>query len=209
MKHLIGTILLAVTFAIGFSACGNDGGVSSVWALKTTNFTDLNIYTGSKSGAVKTEIIVKENQNKDSLFRALTRDKYLRSFRDEVDAANKVSFEFLENGMLMFQDKSNGNYKMISEYVYEGNDLYILKGGTQKVYVATREADESGFYRQKAIMRRYFDGKTPTQEDAVSYDRKSIDLKDALEFGGFDNPESMVNAKDSIIWCNVKYIYKH
>lgn len=209
MKYLVGTILLAITFAFAFSACGNDGGVSSVLTLKTTNFTDLNIYAGSKDGAVKTEIEVKENQDKDSLYRTLVRDKYLRSFRDEIDAANKVSFEFLENGMMMFHDKSDGNYKMISEYVYDGNDLYILKEGTEKVYVATREADESGFYREKAVMRRRYDGKAPTLEDAVSYDRKKINLKEALEFAGFESEKNMVNPKDSIIWCNVKYIYNH
>ena len=111
--------------------------------------------------------------------------------------------------MMMFQDKSDGNYKMISEYVYEGNELYILKGGTEKVYVATREADESGFYRVKAVMRKRYDGKEQVQGDTVSYNRKKIELNEALEFAGFESKESMVNAKDSIIWCNVKYIYNH
>lgn len=117
-----------------------------------------------------------------------------------------------DEDMLTYTD---GTRKIVSSYIYKGNDLYVLKDGVNPVYVATKEEDGSGFYRRMLMCGYISEGKIivegkETDGSIMKADTVNgavYDLSDALKYADFNSPESFTNPKDTIVWCNVKYIY--
>lgn len=231
MKYIIRTILVCYTFALVFSACSNDGSKSSVFTRKPISyFRDLNVYVGSDAGAVHLPIIdtAVAEKDKDTWYRKVVLDSIFPMFKVIIDSdeasKDRISFEFLENGMLSYFDATNKT-RIISDYIYNGDDLYILKNGTEEVYVATRE-DESAqrFYRYRSILKNYYilpngipaEGENPAKDkvvvDTMSVEWATIDAEMALNFAAEKTvgrpEESMKVETDSLFWCNIKHIYE-
>lgn len=231
MQYIIRTILVLFSLMLIFSACGNDGGKSEVYTRKQIgDFRDLNVYVGSDEGAVNKPVIdtAIADKDKDAWYRKIVLDSILPMFKRQLDDENagkdRISFRFLDNGMLSYYD-ATAKMRIISDYIYKGDDLYILKNGTEELYVATRE-DASGerFYRYRAIMKNHYilpngipaDEENPARDkvvvDTMSVEWGTIDLEMALDFAKektVGRPEESMKVKsDTIYWCNVKQIYQ-
>lgn len=224
MKFIIGFVLSIFLLFIAVS-CSNDEGVSSLKSRKDVEYYDFQVYRGSDNGAIdvtqeyiKKKIGDKIVNNKDSLYRTLIVSQIGDAFKNE----NKISFEFLEdNNMLSFTDE-NKQRTIISSYEFIGDTLFVLQKSADKEemqLVAIREADGDAYFRTKSgrkfILKENKENGEEDKEEEKDPNPKFLNSKEGLfsEENVFDykyikDKASMFNEEDTVVWCNVKYIYE-
>lgn len=207
MKYIVGALVSVLI--LGLVACGSDNEGAPGYNRTAILYADgFNMYKGAVPEAVKVKLDTVPRWNSDSLYRMMTNNKYLSKFGDNDDF-NKISFEFLEGGMMVFADQTKG-YKVLSTYLHRNDSLFVLKNGTQEVFVAVKEKNGNSYYRTRSIMRKMLWAADPTKpvDDTMSVSGKLIDVELALKFAEFESLANMNKSRDTVVWCNVKYIYE-
>lgn len=158
--------------------------------------------------------------NYDSLYSTLVINKYFSSiYNREIKERNKIKFEFLEdedNMMSYVGENSEGNNAtIISNYEIKDNMLYIYEGGVTEIPVVSIDPETGEYYRRLAVVSLKQKYKSEaTQKDTLvtkvfdPMDDEVLDIEDALKEAGFGKAVDFKNPGDTVIWCNIKYVYK-
>lgn len=223
MKYLIKIIITSAVLFVLLSSCGNDGGKSPVIKRMNVDFRDFNVYCGSSQGAKEVSFddlfeVETSKLNQDSLCRLLTIRFLGNSVYQDINSTNKnnlITFEFMgdDGNMLTYTD---GSIKIVSSYIYKGDSLFVMKNGDDPVYVATKEADNDQFSR-RLVTCGYISDVIETNEEGeevttsklktMTENGETYDLAKALKYAGYPSSESFTTSSDTLVWCNVKYIY--
>lgn len=213
MKYLIRFIMSMLIMSV-MMACSGDDGISSEKRRKAIIYTDMHIYRGDKdAGAWKIEMDT-AGRDIDSLYHSLVRFKYFTEYSSEFVNSNNIRFEFVGDNqdLLAFSSESK---TIVSTYEFRGDSLYIHQNRNPEdtVFVAVREGDS--FYRTYSAQRyiRYIEGEDGKEIEKDSIDvlvrgGKTLNLETALQFAGIKDKESMTNKRDTVMFCNIKYIYQ-
>lgn len=182
-------VLLFMSFFI-LDSCTSDDGISSEMKNQFVDISDFSMYVGNQGGGVEVKY---NNLKKADLVRLYFGNKF------KLDNI-KTTIEF--NGdKITFSD--NGK-KIVSNYIFRQDSLYVIKRGDSLSYVALG-TNKNNLYQNKALAYC----STVLQDDTIAiYDDQRLDLDKTLQLAGYTSLKDMVNPKDTIVWCNVKYIFK-
>lgn len=191
MKKLIYPILLLLVIMVG---CGSDDDDNKELMRMYIDISDFTMYRGAPGGAVEVQF--------NTLKKKELVNKYLKSvyqadeYRYNTIQFNGDKLRYLEN------DK-----QIISTYKYAGDSLYIYVRDTVKKidtlkFVALVDANNN-FYREKGLCRYPY---SETKDTIRSLD-ENVTLEKILTLSKYNNLQDMTNPEDTIIWCNVKYLF--
>lgn len=155
--------------------------------------------------------------NVDSLYTTLVISRYFGSiYSMEIKDRNNIWFEFLDDAgdMLRYVGENSQGRRatIISSYEYDGDTLNILEGGTTPVFVAIKAEKTGEFYRTLGLVLPKLitetEGGLINNHPLKPEDKVEFTLESALRAVGYDDPATFTNEGDSVIWCNLKYIYR-
>lgn len=193
------SLLMLPILIIILIRCGGGEGVSAVktWTGKN-DISDFQAYEGIAGGGVipityKPDV----NGNIDSSRNAFFARK-MTAYDEQL--FQYITIEFYED-KVTFVD-STGNYKIVSNYHFKGDSLFVIKSGNRDAFIAQGTTDT--LYRRKSYARY----KSPkTGNDTVTYHNSALDLETVAKAAGFSGSNAM-DKGDTIIWLNARYIFK-
>lgn len=160
----------------------------------------------------------------DSLYATLVINNYFAPiYSDKIKEGSNVTFEFLEDEgdmlrYIWYDSKRKKEMTIISNYKYEGNSLYVLKGGEEPILVAQKDEKTGEFYRTIGLILPQLEVKEG-EEEAVQakfinnspldpIDNVIITTEIALDSIGFSDPATFTNPNDRVVWANLKFYYR-
>ncbi|GAB6120688.1 hypothetical protein JCM30204_18370 [Dysgonomonas termitidis] len=185
---------------VAFAACGSDDGISPLKRWTGTNdISDFQVYIGATGGAIPIPYPPDTTGSIDSARNAL----YTRKMNSvyNVNLFREMSVYFNED-KITYVD-SLGYYKIVSNYHFKDDSLFVLKGGNKDLFIAMGNMDT--LYRIKGYAR-YISPKTGN--DTISYHDFPLTPDIVAKLAGFPGAAAMESDNDTIVWLNAKYIFK-
>lgn len=190
MKKKIIYIIFTAAISL-FASCSSSDDATLRW--RKNDISDLKIYAGSSSGAI--QVNYDTLKNIDSL-RTVLVGKYIGTIYNS-DLYSMMSMDF--NGNKLTYIDSIGRYKIVSEYYFSHDSLYITKTDLSSIFIAQGTPDElyrrSGFTRYRNSLGR----------DTVILHNEVLSLESVLDKAIYNN---MQDPTDTIVWLNAKYIFR-
>jgi len=158
------------------------------------------MYKGSPSGAE--EITFAHDTIRSSQASIYFRGQYAVAGSIYVDE----SFEFHEGkATCVFYDSVTSRTKtIVADYEFRNDSLYVHKSDGTWYPIAPGSVDS--LYQTMALFRYANEDKT---DYIIQRKNKHLaDLDEALKEAGYSDRNAMTDPTDTIMWCNVKYIYK-
>jgi hypothetical protein len=197
MKY-IGLALL-LFLSLSFIMCTEEG-ESKVKSYKRTDVSDFHMYKGSPSGAE--EITFAHDTIRNNQASIYFRGQYAVAGSIYIDE----SFEFHEGkATCVFRDSvTNQTKTIVADYEFRNDSLYVHKSEGTWYPIAPGNIDS--LYQTMALSRYANEDKT---DYIVQRKNKHLtNLDEVLKEAGYADRNAMTDPTDTIMWCNVKYIYK-
>lgn len=174
--------------------CGSDNDDNNELMRMYIDISDFTMYRGAPGGAV--EVQFNTLKKKELVNKYLKKVYQPDEYKDNTIQFNGDKLRFLEKGK-----------QIISTYKYSGDSLYIYVRDTVKridtlKFVALVDANNN-FYREKGLCRYPY---SETRDTIRSLD-ENVTLEKILKLSRYNNLQDMTNPEDTIIWCNVKYLF--
>lgn len=214
MKKKLIYILSFVLFITVLYSCTSDGDATNM-QMKLRDMSDLKVYVGTPSGATEVDISTayrkKPITNLDSLKLALGRQYFATPLAIVSDSCSKITYEFLNNKLIYINDYTNTNnnlvnYKQIlSPYTFRNDSLFANLSSGSKVYVGLGENEKKIYANIGFILypKEAAEGRNINQTST-----STVNLKKAIKLSYLNSEADMTNPKDTIVVCNVKFIYE-
>lgn len=195
MKKMIYAVLFVL---LAFTGCGNEDENKEARRMYL-DISDFTMYKGAPGGAVQVQ------------FNTLKKKELVNKYLSKVYSPNEYAYNTIQfNGdKLRYVKSSDGRTgnQIISTYEYIEDSLFIhiLNAATQKnalEFVALVD-DNNNLYRQKGLCRYPY----PQKEDTIRSLDQKLDLATMLDLSGYNSLQDMTDQKDTIIWCNVRYLF--
>lgn len=169
--------------------------------LKRTyiDISDFTMYKGSSSGAVEVQF--------NTLKKKELVNKYLGRVYNSAEYNNyTIQFNGDKLRFVVSEDGKTGK-QIISTYEYISDSLYIhvrdtIKGIDTLRFVSLVDANNN-LYREKGLCRYPY----PEKGDTLRSLDQNLTLEKMLHLSGYNNLQEITDPKDTIIWCNVKYLF--
>lgn len=196
MKKITYLILLMLFALIG---CNSDNEDSTVLKQMYIDISDFTMYRGAPGGAVEVN------------FNNLKKRDLVNRYLSKVYNPNEYSFFTMQfnDEKLRYVESTNGRTgrQIISNYAYISDSLYIYVRDTVKAidtlkFVALVD-NNNNLFRHKGLCRYPY----PEKEDTVRSFNERLNLARMLELSGHNNLKNMTDPKDTIAWCNVRYLF--
>jgi len=186
MKKIILFFLCTSFFTI---ACDNEGDESSVMIRQSPEVL-LSMYIGSPSGG-------KEVLKTDSA------QLIFKYFNYNSSLYSGMSVEF-HGGMITY---INNNIKMVSQYEFVGDSLFAYKSDGSKIFIACGSTEE--LYLAQSFCRYPGLNHDGTEDSTyITTNTSLVDVDKALELSKYNALTDMSSGSDSLVWLNVRYIFK-
>ncbi|NDV94130.1 hypothetical protein D0T84_04250 [Dysgonomonas sp. 521] len=195
MKKII--VAFLICFVLAYTACSGDG-ENNVIRYSKTDIADFKIYIGSSQGGKEYVFPLDQNGSADSA-KSVALSGYMSSAYN-ANLYNDFKAEF-NDGMLTYTD-STGYTKIVSTYEFKGDSLFIFKTGGVPRFVAVGSMDS--LYRTRYISR-YWDSQREKDTVRVHTDVQTLDK--VLQYAGYSGLQDMKDISDTVMWCNVKYVF--
>jgi hypothetical protein len=183
-----------------FAACGSDDGISPIKRWTGINdISDFQVYVGATGGAIPITYALDTMGRIDSARNAL----YTRKINSVYNASLFKGMSVYFNEDKVTYVDSLGYYKIVSNYHFKDDSLFVLKDGNKDLFIAMGNIDT--LYRIKGYAR-YTSPKTGN--DTTSYHNFPLTPDIAAKLAGFPNAAAMSDKNDTVIWLNAKYIFK-
>lgn len=196
MKKLIYSILFLSLLLVGCSNSDDDG---KELARIYIDISDFSMYRGSSIGAVEVQ------------FNTLKKKELVNKYLGRVyNSGEYQNYTIQFNGdKLRFVDSQDGRTgtQIISTYEYISDSLYIhvrdtIKGIDTLRFVALVDTNNN-LYREKGLCRYPY----PERGDTLRSLDQNLTLEKMLNLSGYNNLQEITDPKDTIVWCNVKYLF--
>lgn len=195
MKKII--IAFLICFTLAYTACSGDG-ENNIIRYSKTDISDFKIYIGSSQGGEEYTFPLDQNGSADSA-KSVALSEYMSSAYN-ANLYNNFKAEFNDD-ILTYTD-STGYTKIVSTYEFREDSLFIFKTGGISRFVAV--GDMESLYRTRYISR-YWDSQKGIDTVRVHTDAQTLDK--VLQYAGYDGLQDMTDVSDTVMWCNVKYIF--
>lgn len=185
-------------------ACMSDS-ESKIVRYKTSDLSELTMYIGSANGAQTINIGGDTIQNMDSLRRAWANRYFASVYTSDRSKyeGNKISYEFSDNRVTYISRNSGDSiHQLVSTYEFVNDSLWIDMTGGKRLFAGLGSSPEDIYYRSGFAHFRGAD----TTIVALIKDTLLTDKVLGDKFG-FAQDLSNLTAEDTIIWCNVKYLF--
>lgn len=207
-------ILLALSLVTLLVACTSEG-ENRLVRYKTSDLSELKVYVGSERGVKNIDLrtffamdtVPADKVNTDSLRRVMATRYFgnLSSSDRGKFEGGQVSYEFAD-GRVTYISRSNESdvHLLVSTYEFRNDSLFIDMNNGVQHFAGLGTSEDSIFYRRSfAASRRAETGLN-----------KIVMLKDTLltnevlgERYGFKEDLSDMTERDTIVWCNVRYLF--
>ena len=193
MKKISYLIFFALLF---FLSCEKSNEESSILTARYVDVSDFTMYKGTDNGGVE---VLFNNLKKNELLSYYFKTGYNQRFY------KNISIDF--NGNKITYINLNGK-KIVSDYKFRNDSLFVITSDSIKEAFVALGSSENNLYRVRSLVRYPLpqeEGKE--HKDTIVMSEEKVDLAKVLKLAKFDNLEDMKNLKDSIIWCNVIYMF--
>ncbi|WP_051697653.1 hypothetical protein [Prevotella sp. 10(H)] len=194
-------LFIIIPLIIVLVRCSSGDGVSAVkrWS-EANDISDFQVYTRNDQGALEPMKYKPDmNGSTDSAYNAFFTQKMATPY--DAQLFRYFTAEFYE-GKLTFVDSAR-TAKIVSEYYFKDDSLFIIKSGNKDAFVAMGNMEE--LYRTKSYARYL----SPyTGNDTVSNYDVPLNLEKVAGLAGFSASEIIPDSKDTLIWLNAKYVFK-
>jgi hypothetical protein len=188
MKKILYIILFCTLF---LGSCGSDNDeTDDILMVTNVDLSDFRIYTGSSEGG-------KEVQFNDLKKTDLATRFFGTAYRNNI--YDKIEIQFNDK-KLTFID-STGTTKIISDFEFQGDSLFIKKHDGGKIFVALGTYDN--LYRMKGLSRYRLNN----SKDSIRIFNEPLNLDKMLAVRGLSSLSQMTDPTDTLIWCNAIYIF--
>ncbi|MDR0824846.1 MAG: hypothetical protein LBN74_07095 [Prevotella sp.] len=189
MKKILYIILFCILI---FESCGSDKyEADDILMVTNVDLSDFKIYAGSPEGG-------KEVQFNDLKKTDLATRFFGTAYRNNL--YDKIEIQFNDK-KLTFID-STGTSKIISDFEFQGDSLFVKKHDGGKVFVALGTSDN--LYRMKGLSRYRLN----ESKDTIRVFNEPLGLDKMLTVRGLSSLNQMTDPTDTLIWCNAIYIFK-
>jgi len=191
MKKIIYSIFV---FMLAFVSCGDDDKISSERTVRYIDLSDLTVYKGSPNGGEK--IIYNDLKNR-------IQANYFFRNQFTPEQYQFYSIEFNKDRLTYVWGVSEGNQnKIVSTYTFENGKLSILNADTLRL-VAYGD-DLNNLYLRKSLARYPLPGQ---DKDTIQVFDVTIGMDTILKLAGHQSIDDLKLEGDTIVWCNMKYIF--
>ncbi len=193
MKKISYLIFFALLF---FLSCEKSNEESSILTARYVDVSDFTMYKGTDNGGVE---VLFNNLKKNELLSYYFKTGYNQRFY------KNISIDF--NGNKITYINLNGK-KIVSDYKFRNDSLFVITSDSIKEAFVALGSSENNLYRVRSLVRYPLpqeEGKE--HKDTIVMSEEKVDLAKVLKLAKFDKLEDMKNPKDSIIWCNVIYMF--
>lgn len=194
---------LLIFALLALVACGSSDEVDKkiTWNAGVTRVVDFEMWIGSvaRAGAIVPPIIDTAH-NVDSVKNAIMNSN-IRYFKGahQIELFKNFSVEFNDN-YLTYIDSSRTN-QIVSKYTFKEDSLFInLSNGTKR-FVA--QGSKESLYRSRSLL--FY--RMPTKDTTIVYNNEVLTQQKALEYSGYNTLTDLTNVNDTLIWCNVRYVF--
>ena len=191
MRKIIYLIFIGI---LTFVSCGDDDKLTTEKTVSYIDISDLIVYKGSANGA---EEIIYNNLKNRTLATYFFKTSYQPTYFKDY------SLDFYEGRLTyVFLDKNNNGRKIVSTYEFKDDKLYILNADTLK-FVAYGDNPNS-LYMLKSIARYPLPG---LGRDTIQIFDVAIGADTILKLAGHTSLDDLKLSTDTIVWCNIKYMF--
>lgn len=191
MKKIIYSILVCM---LAFVSCGDDDKVSSERTVRYIDLSDLTVYKGSPVGGEK--IIYNDLKNR-------IQASYFFKAQYAPEQYRFYNIDFNGDKLTYVWGTSEGNQrKIVSGYALKDGKLFIENADTLR-FVAYGD-DLDNLYLRKSIARYPLPGQG---KDTIQVFDVTIDMDTILKLAGHQSLDDLKAESDTIVWCNMKYIF--
>lgn len=203
-------ILCFIIVLIAVYACTSDGENKTV-RYSGSDLSGLTMYAGSDNGMIEVKIGGDSVANIDSLKRVLVTKHFGSLFtndRNRFDGSN-ISYEFY-NGKVTYinRNKEDSVNLLVSEYEFRNDTLWInmdVDGKKQLFAGLGTSPDDIHYNSGFAHFKGVYQGKDTTM---LFMTRDTLITDEVLSKRfGFATDLSNMTVKDTIVWCNVNYLF--
>lgn len=198
MKYLK-YFILSLFSLYAFTMCTEEG-ESKVKSYKRTDISDFHMYRGSPTGAV--EVTFAHDTIRSAQVSIYFRGMYAAS----SSIYNDESYEFNEGKVtcIYYDTVAGGVRQIVADYEFRNDSLYVHRSDGSWYPMAPGTVDS---LHQTMGLSRYLN------EDKSAYitrkdDKRALNLDDVLKYAGYADRSELTEPTDTIMWCNVKYVFK-
>lgn len=209
MKKFVYYIFIVISITLFFVCCSDDEN-SSLLRTRERDLSDLEIYIGSPSGGYSIDLATAYNRpnhevkDVDSLRTVILRRYFLADYNAFNSYYSRITFEFNGDKLTYINYNGQDGQQVVSGYFFANSDsLFIEVKDKDPMFLATGNEKE---LRKTVGFIRY-----PDQPASVELYRDTaniVDIEKALSLSYLTGLSAMTNPEDTIIFCNVGYIFK-
>lgn len=192
--------LALIIFSLSVFVMCTSEGETKVKSYNRTDVSDFHMYKGSPAGAE--EVTFKNDSVRNAQVNIYFRGLYAAT----GSMYSRESFEFNDGkATCIFYDTiKGGSRQIVADYEFRNDSLYVFKSDVGWYPIAPGNADS--LYQTMALSR--FPNNIETGYIVRREDKTAVDLDDVIKYAGYADRSAMIDPADTIIWCNVKYVYK-
>jgi hypothetical protein len=201
MKKIIYLVLL---FSFTLTGCSNEGDSEEdhIYKVRYVDLSELAIYAGSGSGPVKVQHnILKRTE--------LARHYFGGLYNHRIHDGLSILF----NGDLItyeYTASSQAVRKIVSKYEYRNDSLFAIRTDGSYLFAAIGNHRDS-LYRQSSLALYPYTTLDGKERDTVVVSDKPFDYKKdlaLLPLTKYTSLDDMKTSGDTIVWCNVHYLFQ-
>lgn len=197
------TVCLIALISLVFTACSSDSDnvEDYIYKVRYRDLSSLSIYAGSAEGPVNVQY---NNLKRTELARHYFQGRYNHLLHDSL------SIQF--NGDLITYEypKSGSRWKIVSEYIYRNDSLYAIKTDGDYLFAALG-GNRDSLYRQSSLVMYPYVAAPNVYRDTVVISDEPFDYEEdmaSLPLAKYTSLDDLKTAGDTIVWCNVKYLFQ-
>lgn len=162
---------------------------------KAIDISDFVVYAGSPTGGVE---VRNNNLRKSELMTYYFKSKY------NPIQYEHYSMDFNSTKLTYIYGANEANlFKVVSGYTFNGDSLFVIDLKDSLIYVGLGN-DQNRLYRKAGLVRYPY---SALRDTVLVSEKESYDLQKVLGYMGYSSLSEMTNVKDTIAWCNMKYIF--
>lgn len=204
---ILKNILTVVAITLAVYACTSDG-ESRVTRFTGSDLSELEIYYGSDNGVQTVNIGGDTIQNMDSLKLAIMNNYFKSLFNTDRGrfSGGDITYNFGDNRVTYINRRNDTINQIVSTYEFRNDSLFIdLSNGRQFFAGLGSSISDIHFVSGFAYFKGMYQGKD-TIMTMVKSDTLLTNQMLSEKFG-FAEDLSDMTANDTIVWCNVKYLF--
>ncbi|GAB6008527.1 hypothetical protein [Dysgonomonas reticulitermitis] len=194
-------VYLVVLICLVFTACSSDSEEDYIYKVRYRDLSSLAIYAGEAAGPVNVQY---NNLKRTELARHYFAGLYNHLLHDSL------SIQFNGDLITYQYPESRSRRKIVSKYAYRNDSLFAIKTDGTYLFAAMGNNRDSLYRRLSLVMYPYVVAPDVYRDTVVISDQPFDYKKDmaSLPLTKYTSLDDLKADGDTIVWCNVKYLFQ-